>query len=215
MAQKSPSHRRDAPLPEIAARVAASGAAGLAFSGGLRPGPPPAATPLPSFHRSWRQSLLERCQSVRQHPQKLPLLQITDGASARDAASLLDAVHPECPFYVRYHLDLIRMPSTEHVAAQPGGDVERPLHLASRRAGEDFKGVSIAAVNQLFRNSRSRFSRGLRVPVGTRGDGERPWTGVPLKELLAAARIKRGRCSSNSRVSIAGRGPRARAPTWS
>jgi len=181
--------------------------------------PPPAATPLPSF-TVLAPSLLERCQSVRQlsaeaaRSFKLP----TGASSSRrrvplsDARSLPNAAflralsfgpHSECPRLSTWRLSL-------------EGNVERPLHPRIRRAGEELQGVSIAAVNQCSGNSRSRFPAAVAGAQWATGDGDALWTGVPLRSCSPPPGSSRGRCSSNSRVSIRGPGPEGKGrAAWS
>jgi hypothetical protein len=120
------SHRRDAPLPEIAARVAGLGCRRSRFHWARsRPGPAASRDAATQLHRSWRQSLLERCQSVRQlSAEAAAPSDYRPGNPARDAASILpDAVHPECRVLRALSFGPhSECPRPEHVAAQPGGE---------------------------------------------------------------------------------------------
>ena len=101
---------------------------------------------------------------------------------------------PNAAFYVRYHLELIPNAvdlSTLRLSLE--GNVERPLQISFDELVKNFRPVSVAAVNQCSGNSRSRFQP--RVPGAQWGNGAMGnalWTGVRLRELLAAARIKSG-----------------------
>ena len=174
-----------------------SGAAGLAFSRPARAQvPPPAATPLPSFTGPGANPYWNGVNPFVSYPQKLPLLRITDRGIQLETPRpyFLTPFTPNAAFYVRYHLDLIPNAidlSTWRLSLE--GNVERPLHLAFDELVKNFKGVSIAAVNQCSGNSRSRFQpRVAGAQWGNGAMGNALWTGVPLKELLAAARIKPG-----------------------
>ena len=174
-----------------------SGAAGLAFSG--RAGAqvaPSAVTPLPSFTGPGANPYWNGVNPFVSYPQKLPLLRITDRGIQLETPRphFLTPFTPNAAFYVRYHLDLIPNAvdlSTWRLSLE--GNVERPLHLAFDELVENFKAVSVAAVNQCSGNSRSRFQpRVAGAQWGNGAMGNALWTGVPLKELLAAARIKPG-----------------------
>src|SRR5205823_3739015 len=96
--------------------------------------------------------------------------------------------------YVRYHLELIPNAidlRTWRLSVE--GNVERPVQLTFDELVKNFKPVSVAAVNQCSGNSRSRFQP--RVPGAQWGNGAMGnalWTGVRLRELLAAALVKAG-----------------------
>ena len=174
-----------------------SGAAGLAFSG--RAGAqvaPSAVTPLPSFTGPGANPYWNGVNPFVSYPQKLPLLRITDRGIQLETPRphFLTPFTPNAAFYVRYHLDLIPNAvdlSTWRLSLE--GNVERPLHLAFDELVKNFKAVSVAAVNQCSGNSRSRFQpRVAGAQWGNGAMGNALWTGVSLKELLAAARIKPG-----------------------
>src|SRR5712692_933697 len=174
-----------------------SGAAGLAFSGQARAQvAPQAATPLPSFTGPGANPYWNGVNPFVSYPQKLPLLRMTDRGIQLETPRpyFLMPFTPNAAFYVRYHLDLIPKAldlSTWRRSVE--GNVERPLHFAFDELVKNFRAVSVAAVNQCSGNSRSRFQP--RVPGaqwGNGGMGNARWTGVRLRELLAAARIKSG-----------------------
>ncbi len=174
-----------------------SGAAGLAFSGQARAQVAlQAARPLPNFTGPDANPYWNGVNPFVSYPQKLPLLRITDRGIQLETPRpyFLTPFTPNAAFYVRYHLDLIPNAvdlSTWRLSLE--GNVERPLQLGFDELAKNFKTVSVAAVNQCSGNSRSRFQP--RVPGAQWGNGAMGnalWTGVPLKELLAAARIKSG-----------------------
>src|SRR5207244_7674025 len=115
----------DAPLAEIAARVAGFGCRRSRFwRAGARSDLAAIRDAATQLHRPGRQSILERRQSVRELSAEAAAPSYDrPGNPARDAASILsDAVHAECgvlralPFGA--HSERRR---PEHVAAQPGG----------------------------------------------------------------------------------------------
>lgn len=131
---------------------------------------------------------------VVQYPQKAPLVLLTDRPVQLETPRhyFEAAFTPNQAFYVRWHLDEI--PNNVDLAAwrlSIEGSVERPLKFSMSDLSSKFKPVSVAAVNQCSGNSRSKFQP--RVPGGQWGHGamgNAKWTGVPLRELLDAAKIK-------------------------
>jgi DMSO/TMAO reductase YedYZ molybdopterin-dependent catalytic subunit len=130
------------------------------------------------------------------YPQKLPLIRLTDRAVQLETPRqyFLTAFTPNEAFYVRYHLD--RIPNEIDLGAwrlEIQGHVERPRQFRFQDLVQGFMPVSVAAVNQCSGNSRSRFQP--RVPGGQWGNGamgNAKWTGVRLRDLLAAAGVKAG-----------------------
>src|SRR5438067_13338336 len=129
-------------------------------------------------------------------PEKAPLILLTDRPVQLETprSYFRTAFTPNDAFYVRWHLPEI--PNRVDLAdwkLKIEGNVNKPLALSLSELMEKFKPVSVAAVNQCSGNSRSRFQP--RVPGAQWGNGAMGnalWTGVRLKELLAAARIRPG-----------------------
>jgi DMSO/TMAO reductase YedYZ molybdopterin-dependent catalytic subunit len=174
-----------------------SSALGLAFSGPARAQVAAQATaPLPSFTGPGANPYWNGVNPFVSYPQKLPLLRITDRGIQLETPRpyFLNPFTPNAAFYVRYHLELIPNAvdlSTWRLGLE--GNVERPLRLSFDALVKNFKAASVAAVNQCSGNSRSRFQP--RVPGAQWGNGAMGnalWTGVRLRDLLAAARIKPG-----------------------
>jgi sulfite dehydrogenase (cytochrome) subunit A len=101
---------------------------------------------------------------------------------------------PNEAFFVRWHWSAI--PTSIDSAAfrlSVGGHVERPLRLSPRELRRRFQPVSVTAVCQCSGNSRSFFEP--RVVGGQWGHGamgNAKWTGVPLRDLLQRAGVRRG-----------------------
>ena len=174
-----------------------SGAAGLALGGPARAQDTSlATTPLPSFTGPGPNPYWNGVNPFVSYPQKLPLLRMTDRGIQLETPRpyFLTPFTPNAAFYVRYHLELIPNAvdlSTWRLSLE--GNVERPLQISFDELVKNFRPVSVAAVNQCSGNSRSRFQP--RVPGAQWGNGAMGnalWTGVRLRELLAAARVKSG-----------------------
>jgi DMSO/TMAO reductase YedYZ molybdopterin-dependent catalytic subunit len=174
-----------------------SGAAGLALGRPARAQDTSlATTPLPSFTGPDANPYWNGVNPFVSYPQKLPLLRMTDRGIQLETPRpyFLTPFTPNAAFYVRYHLELIPNAvdlSTWRLSLE--GNVEKPLQISFDDLVKNFRPVSVAAVNQCSGNSRSRFQP--RVPGAQWGNGAMGnalWTGVRLRELLAAARIKSG-----------------------
>ena len=145
------------------------------------------------------------------YPQKLPLIQLTDRQVQLETPRhyFLTPFTPNAAFYVRWHLDVI--PNAIDLSEwrlHIEGNVENSLTLSMTDLIKKFKPVSMAAVNQCSGNSRSRFQP--RVPGGQWGNGAMGnalLTGVRLKDLLNAARVKAGSCQVQFEGLDRGRGP--------
>src|SRR5438477_12735878 len=156
----------------------------------------PTVTALPGFTGPGANPYWNGVNPFVTYPQKLPLLRVTDRAVQLETPRpyFLSPFTPNAAFYVRYHLELIPNAidlRTWRLSVE--GNVERPLQIAFDDLVKTFRPVSVAAVNQCSGNSRSRFQP--RVPGAQWGNGAMGnalWTGVRLKELLAAARIRPG-----------------------
>lgn len=149
---------------------------------------------------------------LAQVPGKLPLIQLTDVPVQLETprAYFLDALTPNAAHFVRWHLD-------EHPAKVDlsrwrlavTGEVEEALSLSLADLVSDrFERVTVAAVNQCSGNSRSRFQP--RVAGSQWGNGAMGcarWTGVRLKDVLAAARPKAGAAQVQFEALDRGKGP--------
>jgi DMSO/TMAO reductase YedYZ molybdopterin-dependent catalytic subunit len=149
---------------------------------------------LPTFTGPSQNPYWNSVGPVVQYPQKFPLVLLTDRPVQLETPRhyFETAFTPNGAFYVRWHLDEI--PNSVDLATwrlNVEGSVERPLKFSMGDLTSKFKPVTVAAVNQCSGNSRSKFQP--RVPGGQWGHGamgNAKWTGVPLRELLDAAKIK-------------------------
>ncbi len=145
------------------------------------------------------------------YPQKVPLVLLTDRPVQLETPRhyFLAPFTPNAAFYVRWHLD--ELPTTIDLSEwrlSVEGNVEKPLRLSMAELIGRFKRVSLTAANQCSGNSRSRFQP--RVPGGQWGNGamgNAVWTGVPLKELLGAAGVKKGSTTVQFEGMDRGKGP--------
>ncbi len=127
-------------------------------------------------------------------PQKAPLILLTDRPVQLETRRnyFRTVFTPNEAFYVRWHLGEI--PNGVDLAEwklRVEGNVNKPLAFSLSELMQKFKPASVAAVNQCSGNSRSRLQP--RVPGGQWGNGamgNAMWTGVRLRELLDAARVK-------------------------
>ncbi len=149
---------------------------------------------LPTFTGPSQNPYWSSVGPIVQYPQKFPLVLLTDRPVQLETPRhyFETAFTPNGAFYVRWHLDEI--PNSVDLATwrlNVEGSVERPLKFSMDDLISKFKPVTVAAVNQCSGNSRSKFQP--RVPGGQWGHGamgNAKWTGVPLRELLDAAKIK-------------------------
>jgi len=149
---------------------------------------------LPTFTGPSQNPYWNSVAPIVQYPQKFPLVLLTDRPVQLETPRhyFETAFTPNGAFYVRWHLDEI--PNSVDLAnwrLNLDGSVERPLKFSMDDLIGKFKPVTLAAVNQCSGNSRSKFQP--RVPGGQWGHGamgNAKWTGVPLRELLDAAKIK-------------------------
>ncbi|HEU4740626.1 MAG TPA: molybdopterin-dependent oxidoreductase [Meiothermus sp.] len=170
-----------------------------------------ATSPLPSFTGPGSNPYWNGVNPYVVYPQKAPLLRLTDRPVQLETPRgyFLTAVTPNAAHYVRYHLDEI--PNAVDLAAwrlSVEGNVDKPLKLSLAELIANFKPVSLAAVNQCSGNSRSRFQP--RVAGGQWGNGAMSnavWTGVRLKDVLAAAGVKSGTVQISFQGLDRGKGP--------
>ena len=149
---------------------------------------------IPTFTGPSRNPFWNSIGPLVEYPEKLPLILLTDRAPQLETPRQYfnGAFTPNAAFYVRWHLDEI--PNSVDLATwrlRVEGSVQRPLEFSMSDLLTRFKPVSVAAVNQCSGNSRSVLEP--RVPGGQWGNGamgNAKWTGVPLRELLDAAKLK-------------------------
>ncbi len=129
-------------------------------------------------------------------PEKAPLIMLTDRPPQLETPRhyFLDAFTPNDAFFVRWHLaNIPNAVDLKQWRLRIEGNVEKPLELSFSDLTTRFQPVNLAAVDQCSGNSRSRFQP--RVAGGQWGNGAMGnalWTGVKLRELLNAARVKSG-----------------------
>ena len=179
----------------IAATAAAAGGLGTVANLFAQQSQVPAdEKSLPTFTGPSQNPYWNSVGPIVQYPQKFPLVLLTDRPVQLETPRhyFETAFTPNGAFYVRWHLDEI--PNSVDLSTwrlNVEGSVERPLKFSIGDLTSKFKPVTVAAVNQCSGNSRSKFQP--RVPGGQWGHGamgNAKWTGVPLRELLDAAKIK-------------------------
>ncbi|MFO0578049.1 MAG: molybdopterin-dependent oxidoreductase [Polyangia bacterium] len=182
-----PSSRRQA-LRALAALTLAPTAARAASE--------PEPTPLPARTGPGPSPFFGSIGPLVTLPQKAPLILVTDRPVQLETPRtyFLSALTPNAAMFVRWHLDgHPREIDLSTYRLQVEGHVERPLSLSLTELCQRFPTSRVVAVNQCSGNSRSRFQP--RVPGGQWGHGAMgcaEWTGVRLKDVLAAAGIKKG-----------------------
>src|SRR6266568_417139 len=168
------------------------GGAGLALGELLPPAPGPGRRlPQRPANLAWNSS-----GPLVAYPQKLPLIVLTDRPVQLETPRdyFASPFTPNAAFFVRWHLD--QHPNAIDLSRwrlEVGGQVRRVLSLSFDDLVSKYPAVTVAAVNQCSGNSRSRLQP--RVPGGQWGNGamgNAMWTGVRLRELLDAARVKSG-----------------------
>ena len=177
-----------------AVAVASAGFGAITNVFGHQSGVPGDERLLPTFTGPSQNPYWNSVGPAVQYPQKVPLVLLTDRPVQLETSRhyFETAFTPNEAFYVRWHLDEI--PNSVDLATwrlSIEGSVERPLKFSMSDLTSRFKPVSVAAVNQCSGNSRSKFQP--RVPGGQWGHGamgNAKWTGMPLRELLDAAKIK-------------------------
>jgi DMSO/TMAO reductase YedYZ molybdopterin-dependent catalytic subunit len=145
---------------------------------------------LPSFTGPGANPYWNSVGPFASYPEKLPLIRLTDRPVQLETPRPYFEMPftPNDAFYVRWHLD--RIPNAvdlAHWRLHVEGMVSQPLALSFDDLLKHYPAVSVAAVNQCSGNSRSRLQP--RVAGGQWGNGAMGsalWTGVRLKDLLAA-----------------------------
>jgi DMSO/TMAO reductase YedYZ molybdopterin-dependent catalytic subunit len=126
------------------------------------------------------------------HPQKLPLIQLTDRPVQLETprAYFAQAITPTAAFFVRWHLPNLPDVDLASYRLRVTGAVEHPLELSMAEVLA-LPAVEVTAVNQCSGNSRSRFQP--RVAGGQWGNGAcgcATWRGVSLRALLERAGVR-------------------------
>jgi DMSO/TMAO reductase YedYZ molybdopterin-dependent catalytic subunit len=127
-------------------------------------------------------------------PQKAPLILLTDRPVQLETPRqhFLTPFTPNEAFYVRWHLETLpNAVDLKQWRLRVDGNIEKSLEFSFPDLLNRFQPVSVAAVNQCSGNSRSRFQP--RVPGGQWGNGAMGnalWTGVKLRDVLDAAKLK-------------------------
>jgi sulfite dehydrogenase len=129
-------------------------------------------------------------------PEKDELLLLTDRPPNLEMPLkyFRDDLTPNEHFYVRWHLaNLPTKVDTRTFRLSIGGHVGEALSLSIDDLKNKFEAVSVVAVNQCSGNSRSKYEPRIPgVQWGNGAMGNARWTGVRLKDLLAAAKVKAG-----------------------
>ena len=148
---------------------------------------------------------------VATYPQKYPLVLLTDRPVQLETPRqyFQRPFTPNGAFYVRWHLDgILNTVDLAEWRLEITGNVEEPKKLPLSAIVSKMPRISIAAVNQCSGNSRSRMQP--RVAGGQWGNGAMGnalWTGVSLRELLDAAKVKPGSVQVQFQGMDRGKGP--------
>jgi DMSO/TMAO reductase YedYZ molybdopterin-dependent catalytic subunit len=129
-------------------------------------------------------------------PQKAPLILLTDRPVQLETPRqhFLTPFTLNEAFYVRWHLETLpNAVDLKQWRLRVDGNIDKSLDFSFPDLLNRFQAVSVAAVNQCSGNSRSRFQP--RAPGGQWGNGAMGnalWTGVKLRDVLDAAKLKTG-----------------------
>ena len=129
-------------------------------------------------------------------PEKRPLIVLTSRPPQLETPFEVfnqGIVTPNDAFFVRYHNSGVprSVDADKHVIKIGGNAAGKPYELTMAQLRTQFKPVDYLAVNQCSGNSRAFFNP--RVTGGQLGNGamgNARWTGVALKDVLAAAELK-------------------------
>lgn len=163
-------------------RRAALGAMGIALTGCARKEPEPAEP--------------EAVRRVVRFPDKDPLYLLTDRPPQLETPIhyFQHDLTPNSAFYVRWHLpNLPRSVDLNTFRLRVGGHVANPIAFSVDDLRKKFEPISYVALNQCSGNSRSYFDP--QIPGGQWGHGamgNARWTGVRLRDLLDAAKLRAG-----------------------
>lgn len=138
----------------------------------------------------------ESIQRVVSFPGKDPLYLLTDRPPQLETPIryFKEDLTPNSAFYVRWHLPPpSAAPDLKEFRLRVGGHVASPLSLSVDELRTKFEPVSYVALNQCSGNSRGLFEP--QIPGSQWGHGamgNARWTGVRLRDLLDAAKIRAG-----------------------
>ncbi len=167
--------------------------------------------PLPEFTGPEPNPFWNSVGPYATQPQKAPMIMLTDRPVQLETPRqhFLNAFTPNESFFVRWHLETLpNAVDLKEWRLHVDGKIEKPLTLSLPDLFERFETVSVAAVNQCSGNSRSRFQP--RVAGGQWGNGAMGnalWTGVKLREILDAAKVKAGSLQVQFEGLDRGKGP--------
>ncbi|MCC7340555.1 MAG: molybdopterin-dependent oxidoreductase [Bryobacterales bacterium] len=138
----------------------------------------------------------EVLRRVVSFPDKDPLYLLTDRPPQLETPIryFKEDLTPNRAFYVRWHLaNLPKAVDLNEFRLRVGGHVANPMAFSVDDLRKKFEPVSYVALNQCSGNSRSFFEP--HIPGGQWGHGamgNARWTGVRLRDLLDAAKLKTG-----------------------
>ena len=130
-------------------------------------------------------------------PEKRPLIVLTTRPPQLETPFEIfneSILTPNDAFFVRYHNAGVptSIDGDRHVIKIGGNAVDKPFEITVADLRSQFKPVELVAVNQCSGNSRALFTprvQGGQLTNGAMGNAR--WVGVPLKEVLARAEIKK------------------------
>lgn len=146
-----------------------------------------------------KESDLQEPEVVRRvvsFPDKDPLYLLTDRPPQLETPIryFREDLTPNRAFYVRWHLpNLPKAVDLNEFRLRVGGHVSNPVAFSVDELRKKFEPVSYVALNQCSGNSRGFFEP--RIPGGQWGHGamgNARWTGVRLRDLLDAAKLRAG-----------------------
>jgi DMSO/TMAO reductase YedYZ molybdopterin-dependent catalytic subunit len=198
-------------LKALAASGSAIGLAGILGVPDAQAQEPSAPHSVPDFTGPGANSYWNSVGPIVVEPEKAPLILLTDRPVQLETPRhhFLTALTPNDAFFVRWHLETLpNSVDLKEWRLHVDGNVGNPLTLSLPELIDRFKPVSFAAVNQCSGNSRSRLQP--RVPGGQWGNGAMGnalWTGVKLREILEAAKLKSGSLQAQFEGLDRGKGP--------
>jgi DMSO/TMAO reductase YedYZ molybdopterin-dependent catalytic subunit len=198
-------------LKTLGAGSCAIGMAGILGDLGVRAQEPSAPHGVPDFTGPGANPYWNSVGPMVSEPQKSPLILLTDRPVQLETPRhyFLNPFTPNDAFYVRWHLETLpNSVDLKEWRLHVEGNVGSPFTLSLPELIDRFKPTSVAAVNQCSGNSRSRLQP--RVPGGQWGNGamgNAMWTGVKLREVLDAAKLKSGSLQVQFEGLDRGKGP--------
>jgi sulfite dehydrogenase len=130
-------------------------------------------------------------------PEKRPLIVLTSRPPQLETPFTVfndGLITPNDAFFVRYHNAGIptSIDGDKHVIKIGGNAAGKPFELTMAELKTQFKPIEVVAVNQCSGNSRGLFNprvTGGQLANGAMGNAR--WLGVPLKDVLARAELKK------------------------